>query len=188
MNPRWLPLLAALMQAACAGSGDTPEERAMAPWLARLDADGDGRVSGREYGDFAETAPPWDEVDTDRNGVLGAAELYALWLAQDPVTFDQQHPDRGTGRRRARDTRAGEPPPQLRTLTLLDFLDAELAHANAAPPGVAPGLREEVLAGAAPEDAPTQRLLLAYRDAYDRAGLRFPQGVLTEPPPAPPAP
>ncbi|MEN9786595.1 MAG: hypothetical protein RLZZ299_1859 [Pseudomonadota bacterium] len=64
---------------------------ALAPHLARIDADHDGRVTDAEWARVAYAAPPLGSLDEDGDGALSAAEL-ARWLAtQDPVRFDAPH-------------------------------------------------------------------------------------------------
>jgi hypothetical protein len=59
----------------------------MAPVMARLDADGDGRVAREEYAAVVFSSRPFEDWDLDGNGVLAGAEVDAIWLEQDPITF-----------------------------------------------------------------------------------------------------
>lgn len=65
----------------------TPES-ALAPHLARLDTDGDGRVTEPEYTRTRRDGPPFATADQDGDGSLAAAELVWLIRAQSPTTFD----------------------------------------------------------------------------------------------------
>ena len=86
-----------LLLAGCsAGGGDVPaaagwtEAAAIAPTLARLDRDGDGRVRAPEVDATAYAGGDLARMDTDGNARLSADELLA-WMAQaDPLTFDQE--------------------------------------------------------------------------------------------------
>lgn len=60
----------------------------MAPHLARLDADGDGKVRAAEYESHLWNGPPFGSADRDRDGVLSAAELTLLVRSQQPTSFD----------------------------------------------------------------------------------------------------
>lgn len=77
---------------ACGGGGGaeapwTPES-ALAPHLARLDTDADGRVTDTEYTRTRRDGPPFATADQDGDGALGAGELVWLVRAQSPTTFD----------------------------------------------------------------------------------------------------
>ncbi|MFZ5482556.1 MAG: hypothetical protein ACOZNI_37685 [Myxococcota bacterium] len=72
---------------ACGEAGPWSREAALAPAVARLDRDGDGRVVAAEYERVRLAGPPFSEADADGDGALDLDELDALRAAQDPVTF-----------------------------------------------------------------------------------------------------
>jgi hypothetical protein len=75
---------------ACAPSGPWTAERAVAPTLAVLDRDHDGRVVAGEYLRSAWAAPPFSSVDGDGDGVLAADELGVLIEGVDPLSLSGQ--------------------------------------------------------------------------------------------------
>ncbi len=110
------------------GSPSWTAEGAVAPTLARLDTDGDGRVVESEYQARAWRAPPFTAVDLDGDGALSTGELLQLLQEQDPATFV------GDKTRRPLDpTRWARPfssdPAQRQVRELLDYLAAEV-HAK----------------------------------------------------------
>ena len=66
------PLALALLAVALATAGARAQVRDSAGYLARMDADGDGRVQLVEYQDWMSYA--FDRMDRDHDGVLSAAE------------------------------------------------------------------------------------------------------------------
>lgn len=94
MTPRCVsarPILAVVGLQALAG-GCEPERRwapevVLAPTLARMDADHDGRVSTDEYERVRFHAPAFDAVDTDDDGTLSHAEVLDLIQTQSPSDF-----------------------------------------------------------------------------------------------------
>jgi Ca2+-binding EF-hand superfamily protein len=58
---------------ACLSCGAQAQIQHSSDYLARMDADGDGRVSLAEYQDWMSYA--FDAMDRDHDGVLAAAEL-----------------------------------------------------------------------------------------------------------------
>lgn len=62
-----------LLAAAAALAGDRQPARTPAELFARFDADGDGRVSEREYLDYLSRG--FDYLDANRDGRVDAAEL-----------------------------------------------------------------------------------------------------------------
>lgn len=73
---------------ACGTAPPWTDASALGPHLARLDTDGDGRVSAAEYGRTRREGPPFATADDNGDGALGAEELALLVRAQDPATFD----------------------------------------------------------------------------------------------------
>ena len=63
-------------------------EGAFSPHLARIDADGDGRVEDPEWAAVAYAAPALGNLDQDGDDVLSVAELLAYLDTVDPATFD----------------------------------------------------------------------------------------------------
>lgn len=72
---------------ACAPVAWTPLS-ALAPHRARLDADGDARVSPAEYARTQADGPPFADFDADGDDDLSTAELLASFRAQSPTAFD----------------------------------------------------------------------------------------------------
>jgi hypothetical protein len=64
------------------------ESSALLPHLARLDRDGDGRVTADDYAATRWKGPTFDAVDRDADGVLSVAELGALLRTTSPTAFD----------------------------------------------------------------------------------------------------
>ena len=73
--------------AACAPAATWTRDAAIAPALARVDRDHDGRLSQAEYDKVAWRGPAFATADADHDGALGLAEVDALMTSQDPVTF-----------------------------------------------------------------------------------------------------
>lgn len=61
------------------------EGDAVAPTLARLDADKNGTVTGAEYDAVLFRGAPFGEVDRDKNGALSADELLAIVSENNPA-------------------------------------------------------------------------------------------------------
>lgn len=59
----------------------------LAPALARIDANADGKVTQDEYDAVSLGSPSFADADTDHDGVLSLTELRALTLAQDPIEY-----------------------------------------------------------------------------------------------------
>ncbi|MDP2313071.1 MAG: hypothetical protein Q8P41_09220, partial [Pseudomonadota bacterium] len=72
---------------------------ALAPTLARMDADRDGRVAQAEYDALAFHGEPFESVDTDKSGALSADELLAIVQASDPASLTVMKNVPGTPRR-----------------------------------------------------------------------------------------
>ncbi len=70
------------------------EEGAVAPTLAHVDADQDGKVSAKEYEAVRFRGPPFAEVDADGNGAISRAELLALVLDKDPTALQPTRPSK----------------------------------------------------------------------------------------------
>ena len=70
------------------GADNPALQAALAPTLAHLDRNADGKVDAAEYNAVLWKGPGFEEADGDGNGVLGLEELCALFLEQDPSTFD----------------------------------------------------------------------------------------------------
>lgn len=60
-------------------------DAALGPFLARMDADGNGKVVAAEYEALNYHGPPFEEVDLDKNASLSLDEFEALVHNQDPV-------------------------------------------------------------------------------------------------------
>ncbi|MDP2315761.1 MAG: hypothetical protein Q8P41_22880 [Pseudomonadota bacterium] len=70
-----------------APTGPWTREAALAPQLARMDLDRDGRIIGPEYEHVRYAGAFFPAVDTDHDGFFSVAELDTLTTGQDPVTF-----------------------------------------------------------------------------------------------------
>lgn len=57
---------------------------AVAPWMSRLDLDGDGCIDRRDFAAQAEHADDFGLFDGDRDGCLDAVEIEVLLLYVDP--------------------------------------------------------------------------------------------------------
>ncbi|MFZ5480208.1 MAG: hypothetical protein ACOZNI_25820 [Myxococcota bacterium] len=94
-----------LLLLACAGEPAPgpaePEARrpfavddALAPALAALDTDGDGRVGAGEWARTAPSGPSFGRVDQDRDGALSKGELAMVLNAIDPHQWEAPRPRR----------------------------------------------------------------------------------------------
>jgi hypothetical protein len=73
-GPQWPGFFVCAFVLSAAVSGDAAAQvQATGDYLARMDADGDGRVALVEYQDWMSYA--FDGMDRDRDGVLSASEL-----------------------------------------------------------------------------------------------------------------
>jgi hypothetical protein len=61
--------------------------RALAPALARIDTNHDGKVTEDEYVARAILEPAFAAIDTNADGMLSLGELEVLTLGQDPLTY-----------------------------------------------------------------------------------------------------
>ncbi len=59
--------------------------RHMDPWMARLDTDGDGRISRVEYVDISDGLIPFDLLDQDMSGAINTAEMEMFMRTVDPM-------------------------------------------------------------------------------------------------------
>lgn len=64
--------------------------------LARVDTDGDGRVSAAEYGKVGLEDVPLATFDVDRDGSLSAVEVEASFLKESPSTLLRTHAPPGS--------------------------------------------------------------------------------------------
>lgn len=69
----------------------------LAPALARVDANADGKVTQDEYDAVSLGAPSFAEADTNHDGALSLTELRALTLAQDPIAYAEAAKTAGQG-------------------------------------------------------------------------------------------
>lgn len=84
--------------AACAPDSWS-DDAVLAPTLARLDADHDGKVTAAEWNAAAQDGPKFEKVDTDHDKTLSLAELVAYNAATDPLTaFNPFHAARPDGK------------------------------------------------------------------------------------------
>jgi hypothetical protein len=63
-------------------------EAALAPLVAHLDQNKDGKLDAAEYERVGYAAPRFGTADTDGDGALSVAELDRTVFLQDPITFD----------------------------------------------------------------------------------------------------
>jgi hypothetical protein len=96
MSP--LLLLFACTSAPTGSTGATfTDDSVLAPALARLDTDADGKVTAEEYARVAFKGPTFVEIDVDKDGAVSLAELRTIVFAQDPEKYfpERKHPMRG---------------------------------------------------------------------------------------------
>ncbi|MES2645067.1 MAG: hypothetical protein V4850_36610, partial [Myxococcota bacterium] len=143
----------------------TPEG-ALAPHLARLDTDGDGRVTEAEYTRTRREGPPFATADRSGDGALAADELVWLVRAQSPTTFDGD----------AAPLPAGLDPADRRARTggardvweLLTWMGDSLRAAGA--PGPDPAAVEAAVNSASLDSAETRAVLAAMRPGWEGLG------------------
>lgn len=154
---------------------------AMAPTLARIDDDQDGRVGPHEWSTRAYATPSFSDVDLDGDGAVSADELWQLQVATDPLRFDGDKPRRSPS---PDDEATSFPfPAEARhDRDLLLFLAAELGRPG--PSADIPG-RDEIEAAVRSGglgSPSAQALLLRLEAGYLEAGMAFPPGLLREVP------
>ncbi len=153
---------------ACASPGTWSEARALAPALARLDADGDGTLSAAEFASAAHGVS-FAMLDTDSSGQITTAELAAWMRKADPLTFDGQFG-------RPTPTRTDQHDRDDTLDDLLRFLAAELA-ARGGPAPSATAIQQAAATGQL--DSPeVQQLLRTLAADFADAELPFPEGLL----------
>jgi hypothetical protein len=91
------------------------EEGAIRPVFDRVDTDGDGRVSQKEYDALRFGSPGFKELDTSGDQAISPTELLAGILAKDPVSMSPNRPsgadaERKKPRRSGRDDGDGKAP------------------------------------------------------------------------------
>ena len=173
-------LIAVTVLAACGGDDAWSHRGALAPTLAAMDADGDGRVGAAEYGALALGGPSFSAVDIDRDGAISPGELAALVFTQDPLRFD------GAGLREpwSEDIQARTVHPDpYEQRTVRDLLRALCELVRAADPGAALPGEADIEAAARPRrlDSPASRAVLEdIRAAAERAGAALPPRLFPE--------
>ena len=93
-------MIALLWLVGCGGTGGWTEAGALAPSLAVLDVDHDGRVTTTEYERVHLAGAAKPEADTNLDGVVSADELTTLLTTVDPASPDArvQGKPRGAGK------------------------------------------------------------------------------------------
>ncbi len=167
-------LIAVAALAACGGGGEWSYRGALAPSLAAMDADGDGRVSAAEYSALALAGPPFTAVDIDRDGAIAPEEFEELVFGQDPLRFDGA-PLREPWSEDIQDRTVHPDPYEQRTVR--DLLRALCELVRTADPGAE--LPDEGAIEAAARtrrlDSPAARAVLDdIRAAAERAGAALP--------------
>jgi len=168
------------------GCGEEPawtHAGALAPTLALMDADADGRVSEAEYVRLALAGPTFERVDLDRDGALSGEELERLVFLQDPLSFD------GVSERQAWgdvDQTETTHPDGFERRSLRDLFRSLTEAVRAADPEAALPDEETIEAAARTrrlESYESRALLLALAEAADGAGIVFPERLRPAPPP-----
>jgi hypothetical protein len=199
-------VIALLLACATAPEGPWTTERALAPHLARLDADGDGAVRAAEWQRVDDAGLSFEQADVDGDGALAGEELRALLTGLDPVKWyedyggagpdanstEPRNPKRGPnagfagpGGMSPRPGGLPEMTPEERararpTILVLRILVEEIAAAD--PTLTLPDPQRVEAAGRAGLDSPEARVLLGeLEDLSSRAGLAFPKGLRRAP-------
>ena len=147
------------------GSPAWTESTALTPHLARLDHDGDGRVTAHEYERTLYLGPSFTEADRDGDGELSAQELAHLLREQSPTTFDGE---------KGADTGSPAPVgwrPQAENAWLWELL-VWLRDAPAAP--VTDDAIHTAVDSGSLDSAETQAVLAAIRPAWEARGWVWP--------------
>jgi hypothetical protein len=162
---------------ACETGPRWTEAGAVAPAVARVDTNGDGRLDETEFARAAWKSPSFDFTDADKDEALTPAELAVALKKVDPLDFD------GAPARGAPDPRLG--PGMTGTFTveqrwlwelLYGLRDEALAKDPAAPVPTDEAVRTAIATGSV-DAAATQAVLVQLRDAWTAAGLTFPAGL-----------
>ena len=148
------------------------EAAALAPHLARLDADGDGRVRAGEYDPHVWNGPSFGSADRDHDGVLSAAELSALVRAQQPTSFDgiSAEAELRRGSVVAAPTGGGRD-----AWEVLVWLNDELRHAG--DPGLDPDAVAVAVARGRLDSAEGLALLAVLRPRWEAKGWAGPEAL-----------
>lgn len=178
-------------------------EAALAPALARLDHDRDGRVTQAEYEPASFTGPTFAKLDANGNGAMDLAELDAMLLAADPGTFytpfkpDDTKKKKGSSGARpgegspvgkgAREFGGEQPGPpgsqprrtwdEVFTMRVFETLVEEVVSVDAT---LAVPSHEDLRAAAEGgdlESPPVKAILARLQAAHEVAGLQFPRSL-----------
>ncbi len=171
-------LMPGMVLQACHSTPPIPTETALAPALAHMDRDGDGKVTREDYLAVAYSAPPFGMADENSDEQLQARELADLLLSQDPITFDG-----GKGRApvsQVLDPQVFHPGSYEERMLgdLFSFLAMEARYRDPAPPlPDAPAISRA--ASTATLDSPeSQAVLDMLHKAYQAVDLPFPPRLI----------
>ncbi|MFZ5479644.1 MAG: hypothetical protein ACOZNI_22955 [Myxococcota bacterium] len=163
---------------ACAPSSPWTTERALAPALARLDSDGDGRVVAAEWARVDDGGATFAEADADGDGAVDVGELAAVNAGADPLAWFEERggivgPRKRTDKKRMPiDTRRDRPTPdQLVLRVLVEDIRAKDPSVPLPDPA-----RVDAVGRAGDLRGEEARALLAELEAAsEQAGLGFPE-------------
>lgn len=155
----------------------TPSEwsstRVLEAHRARLDQDGDGRISETEYERTLWNGPPFGSADEDRDGDLSVVELEDLTRHQSPSRFDG--PFSGAS---VREAEAGVVMPtdgQRDLSEVLNWMVETLVAAGEPVPAEAE-VQAAIQSGDW-KDAHTTEVLKNIKTSWEKAGLKWPEGL-----------
>lgn len=170
-------LSVALWLGSCDAGPKWTDGEALAPTIARLDADKSGKVDQAEFERVAWKSPGFAFADVDQDGALSAEELAAAIKKVDPLDFDGADP-RGAPHPKLGPGMTGSFTVEQRWLweVLYSLRGEALAKDPAAPVPSEEALRAAIATGRV-DAAATQVVLQQLRAAWTAVGLTFPEGL-----------
>ncbi|MSQ00797.1 MAG: hypothetical protein EXR71_02765 [Myxococcales bacterium] len=156
---------------ACAPAWTAAE--ALAPHLARLDTDHDGRVVAAEYERTVWNGAPFGSVDADADGALSPGELATLVATQDAVGFD--HPAVAVPSQRATEAVLPLPTDSRDVWELLVAMGDALRAAGE--PGPDPAMVAAAVHSGRLDSEASRAVLAKLRPRWVARGWAWPEGV-----------
>lgn len=156
--------------------GPWTTENALAPSLARMDKDGDGRVTEAEYAPVSFAGPPWADVDLDASGDVDLRELAGLIQRQDPTTFyfsDPELPPPRMGGGKPDEERSHK----VAVLRVFETLQAEVVARDPSVPVPTAGEMEEAAEPGTLDSAEALAMFARLEVASKAAGVTFPKAL-----------